>query len=91
MLEREVKPGEIYKHFKGTYHEIICIAKDSETLKEKVVYTHADTGEIWVRAKEEFLSEVDHQKYPNITQKYRFELVSTNEQNSSKNDLRVEK
>lgn len=75
MLERNVKINGIYKHFKGTYHKVICLAKDSETLEEKVVYTHENNGEIWVRDKEEFLSVVDHQKYPNIKQKYRFELV----------------
>lgn len=76
MLERNVKAGDIYKHFKGTTHKIICIAKDSETLEEKVVYTHEENGEIWVRDKKEFLSEVDHQKYPNVKQKYRFELIN---------------
>ena len=76
MLEREVKIGALYKHFKGTFHKVICIAKDSETLVEKVVYTHDDTGEVWVRDKEEFLSLVDKNKYPNIDQEYRFELIS---------------
>lgn len=76
MLEREIKINGIYKHFKGTFHKVICIAKDSETLAEKVVYTHNDTGEVWVRDKQEFLSVVDYNKYPNVVQKYRFELVS---------------
>lgn len=75
MLEREVKIGGIYKHFKGTMHKVICIALDSETLEEKVVYTHQDTGEIWVRDKNEFLSRVDKVKYPNVLQEYRFELI----------------
>lgn len=75
MLEREVKIGAIYKHFKGTYHQVISLAKDSETMVEKVVYTHEETGEVWVRDKAEFLSEVDHEKYPQVNQKYRFELV----------------
>ena len=79
MLEREVKVNGLYKHFKGTLHKVICIAKDSETLEEKVVYTHDDTKEVWVREKSEFLSLVDHNKYPTVTQKYRFELV--NEEN----------
>lgn len=76
MLEREVKINGFYKHFKGTTHKVICIAKDSEELTEKVVYTHDDDGSIWVRDKAEFLSEVDHKKYPNVEQKYRFEEIN---------------
>lgn len=75
MSERTIKINGIYKHFKGTYHKVICIAKDSETLEEKVVYTHEDSGEIWIRDKKEFLSLVDQKKYPNIKQKYRFEFI----------------
>lgn len=75
MEERIVKAGQTYKHFKGTIHKIVCIAKDSETQEEIVVYTHESDGEIWTRPLKMFLSEVDHQKYPDVTQKYRFELV----------------
>lgn len=75
MLEREVKVGGLYRHFKGTLHEVICLARDSETLDEKVVYTHSDTGEIWIRSKTEFLSLVDRDKYPDVLEEYRFEEV----------------
>lgn len=75
MLERKIKINGLYKHFKGTYHKVICIAKDSEDTSEKVVYTHEGTNEIWVRDKEMFLSKVDKDKYPNIEQVYRFELI----------------
>ena len=70
---REVKPGKKYKHFKGDIITVICIAKDSETLKEQVVYEH--NGQTWVRDKEMFLSKVDKEKYPNIEQVYIFEEV----------------
>lgn len=71
---REVKTGQVYKHFKGTIHKIICIAKHSETKEDMVIYTHDEDNEIWARPLNMFLSEVDHEKYPDINQKYRFEL-----------------
>ena len=71
---REVKEGQVYKHFKNIIVEVLCVAKDAENLKEMVFYKHIDNGDIWVRPIEEFLSEVNHEKYPDVKQKYRFEL-----------------
>ena len=66
----------IYRHFKGDYYLVEDIALDSETNKEMVVYRKLyDDCSLWVRPVEMFLSEVDHNKYPNVKQKYRFELV----------------
>ncbi len=39
-----------------------------------VIYTH--DGEVWARAINDFLSEVDHVKYPDVKQKYRFEEIN---------------
>ncbi len=69
---REIKIGK-YRHFKGDIVKVICIAKDSETLKEQVVYEH--NNQIWVRDKAMFLSKVDKEKYPDIKQTYRFEEI----------------
>ena len=66
--------GEIYRHFKGNTYRIICIARDSETMEEMVVYGNKeDPSKKFVRPLKMFMSEVDHEKYPDVKQKYRFE------------------
>ena len=73
---RELKINGIYRHFKGNIYQVIDVAFDSETLEEVVIYKRVNAdNSLWIRKKEMFLSEVDHEKYPNVEQKYRFELV----------------
>lgn len=73
-MKREIIPGKKYKHFKGTIYEVLYIGKNSETLKEQVVYKHGN--DIWIRDYEMFASLVDKEKYPNIEQIYRFEELN---------------
>lgn len=65
----------IFKHFKGNLYAIYTIAKDSEDLKDIVVYKAIDKDEVWIRDAKMFFSKVDKQKYPNVKEKYRFEKV----------------
>lgn len=73
---RKLKINAIYRHFKGDYYLVIDTARDSETKELMVVYRrlYGDMT-LWVRPLSMFLSEVDHEKYPKVKQKYRFKLV----------------
>ncbi|MBQ2092742.1 MAG: DUF1653 domain-containing protein [Clostridia bacterium] len=74
---REIKIHGVYRHFKGNCYLVEELAKDSETEEIVVVYRKLyGDGSLWVRPLSMFLSEVDHEKYPDVKQKYRFELVS---------------
>ena len=72
---RDIKIHGIYRHFKGNYYLVEEIVKNSETLEDMVVYRKLyGDGSCWVRPLNDFLEEVDHDKYPKVKQKYRFEL-----------------
>lgn len=74
--DREVKPGQIWKHFKtGKRVKVLAISQDTENVGNYSVVYQCPDGKIWHRPLCMFLSEVDHKKYPEAKQLYRFELV----------------
>ena len=75
------EPNEIYRHFKGNYYKIIAVGHHSETGEQMVVYYDtskkvSSPSNPCIRPLEMFMSEVDHKKYPDVKQKYRFEKVN---------------
>lgn len=85
--DREFHVGDKVIHFKWELnrernvqdymYEITGFPKNTETEEEYVAYrsvSHPDKE--WVRLYTDFVSEVDHAKYPDIKQKYRFVRVN---------------
>ena len=80
-MDRSIpKSGEVFRHFKGNRYKILAVGHHSETKERMVVYydisgQNSSIDDPCIRPLEMFMSEVDNKKYPDVSQKYRFERL----------------
>ena len=67
--------GCVYEHFKGGVYIVTDMAVNTDTEEIMVVYHDINSDMVWCRPFSEFVSEVDHEKYPDVKQALRFKRI----------------
>lgn len=81
-MRKEPEEYEIYRHFKGSFYQIVAIAVHTETKEKMVIYRALkNSAHVFARPLNMFMSEVDKKKYPDIDVKYRFTKIEGDEVN----------
>ena len=85
VIPRDIRVGDIVQHFKREWvsgetseylYKVLAFAQHTETGEKLVSYQGLYSPfKICARPYGMFMSEVDHEKYPDIKQQYRFEKI----------------
>lgn len=88
-MERKLKLGEYYRHFKNHWYKVMDIAEHTETGEKLVIYSplYGQKG-TFARPMDMFLEEVPKGKENPTNQKYRF--MSLQELNLKVDDVHYE-
>jgi hypothetical protein len=73
--DMDITVGARYKHFKGGIYRVQAIATHTETGETLVIYQDMYERTFYARPYDMFASKVDKEKYPDVAQEYRFELI----------------
>ena len=85
VIPRDIRVGDIVQHFMREWvsgetseylYKVLAFAQHTETGEKLVIYQGLYSPfKICARPYGMFMSEVDHEKYPDIKQQYRFEKI----------------
>ncbi len=71
LSDREVKPNQVWRHYKGCQYIVLILAIEEATKKKMVVYVDTSVSSVpWVRSLSSFLEVVSSDEGTNF---YRFE------------------
>ena len=73
--KREIPVGTVVKHFKNKLYKILGYADHVDGGRCVIYEALYSPYKVYIREYSEFMSEVDHNKYPDVQQKYRFEAI----------------
>ena len=61
VIHPQLRPGQLWQHYKGKHYKIIVLGKHSETAEELVAYQRQEDGHVFFRPIELFFSETQWQ------------------------------